>query len=232
MDHLSSSPAKIEEEETTETPNSTVVNLAPAAAREDEKASSTRSSNNKMLKFDVMSSALDKSIHNTMKRVSKSSSAVREKAAAYVEKKTMVSRAATAILKSIPEVEAQLNGDQSLLEITKRFQQGPVTVLKVLLKPAALPHYIDLVEGEYAAENFNAAKSTLKLLGATDTVVSLEREMLPRIRKGLMKKVSSMMLSTMKEKEGGSLEVDCIALEEPEEATWLFTFMEFHAQMK
>ena len=55
--------------------------------------------------------------------------------------------------------------------------------------------------------------------------------MLQQVRIVLMDKLSTLLLQKMNEREGG-LELDCIALEETEEARWLFTFMEFQAQMK
>ena len=237
MEHMHNSvvaTTKIDEEVSNNN-DGAIVNLAPVAAKEVEQPPRKFTSsltNGKMFHFDAVSNVLDKSIHNSMKIVSKSSRAVSERAAGFIERKTMVSRASAAISKSLSDVEAELNGDQSLLEISKRFQQGPVTVLKVVMKAAALPQFIELVEGEHVAEHFNAARTTLKMLEAHETVASLEREILPRIRKGLMEKVSSLLLSTIKDNEDGSLEVECIALEEPEEATWLFTFMEFHSQMK
>ena len=46
-----------------------------------------------------------------------------------------------------------------------------------------------------------------------------------------MNKLKDTLLKTLKAKDD-LLEVDCIALEEAEEARWLFTYMEFQEQMK
>lgn len=170
---------------------------------------------------------LDKSIHNFGKAVSKKSSAVGNKAAAFVASKTMVSRALSSLAKSLPELPME----ELELTIGKRFHQGRVIVLHVVLKPSSMGRYLEEVNGVEAAEQYRSAMSTLKLLGATNTMSSLENEVLPQVRQKLMEKLTELLLKTMKEKDS-LLEVECIALEEAEEARWLFTFMEFQEQMK
>ena len=170
---------------------------------------------------------LDKSIHNFGKAMSKKSSAVGIKAAAFVASKTMVSRALSSLAKSLPELPME----ELELTIGKRFHQGRVIVLHVVLKPSSMCRYLEEVSGVEAAEQYRSAMSTLKLLGATKAMSSLENEMLPQVRQKLMEMLTDLLLKTMKEKDS-LLEVECIALEEAEEARWLFTFMEFQEQMK
>jgi hypothetical protein len=170
---------------------------------------------------------LDKSIHSFGKAVSKKSSAVGNKAAAFVASKTMVSRVLSSLAKSLPELPTE----ELELTIGKRFHQGRVIVLHVVLKPASMCRYLEEVNGMEAAEQYRSAISTLKLLGATNTMSSLEKELLPQVRQKLMGKLTELLLKTMKEKDA-LLEIECISLEEAEEARWLFTFMEFQEQMK
>mmetsp|Transcript_2717 Transcript_2717/g.3962 ORF Transcript_2717/g.3962 Transcript_2717/m.3962 type:complete len:273 (-) Transcript_2717:230-1048(-) len=172
---------------------------------------------------------IDKSFRSNMRGLSQRSQNVSTKAAAFVASKTMVTRALTSLKKTMPEMEQHAASLE--LTIGKRFNQGKVIVLHVGLKAAAMGKYIEDVDGEDAAEHYRSAMSTLKLMGATETMGSLEREMLPKVRTGMMEKLSDLLVTTMKEKEKG-LEIECIALEESEEARWLFTFMEFQAQMK
>jgi len=198
------------------------LNLAPAA-EESSNVGTPGEKKKKLLK------GLDKSYRTTMRGLTMKSTAVGNKAAAFVASKTMVSRALSCLNKSLPDIVAA--GEELQVTIGKRFNQGKVIVLHVSLKAANMSRYIEEVQGEDAAEHYRCAISTLKLLGATSTMKNLEDEMFPQVRQGLMDKVTDLLVSTMKEKEGG-LEIECIALEEAEEARWLFTFMEFQEQMK
>ena len=164
-----------------------------------------------------------------MHGISQRSSQVANKAGAYAQRKTMVHRAHHALRKVLPELSALYDD----LQLGTRFSQGQVTVLHVVLKPssAALSRYLCDVKDAAAAQQYATAMTTLRELGATETAQCLEREMLQQVRIGLMDKLSTLLLQKMNEREGG-LELDCIALEETEEARWLFTFMEFQAQMK
>jgi hypothetical protein len=139
----------------------------------------------------------------------------------------MVSRVLSSLAKSLPELPTE----ELELTIGKRFHQGRVIVLHVVLKPASMFRYLEEVNGLKAAEQYQSAMSTLTLLGATNTISSLEKELLPQVRQKLMGKLTELLQKTMKEKDA-LLEIECIALEEAEEARWLFTFMEFQEQMK
>merc|ERR1712008_38600 len=124
--------------------------------------------------------------------------------------KTMVTRASYALNKSIPELvqETGLDG----MRISRRFHHmGPVMVLQVDLKPTELPDYIAEVKGEDMSAQYRAATSCLKVLGATDSLGALEKEMLPQVRKGLMEKFSNVLVQKMRAKDA-MLEVQCIAL--------------------
>eukprot|EP00566_Odontella_aurita_P015127 CAMPEP_0113571676 /NCGR_PEP_ID=MMETSP0015_2-20120614/25683_1 /TAXON_ID=2838 /ORGANISM="Odontella" /LENGTH=354 /DNA_ID=CAMNT_0000474647 /DNA_START=166 /DNA_END=1230 /DNA_ORIENTATION=- /assembly_acc=CAM_ASM_000160 len=184
--------------------------------------------------------ALDKSLHNTMKAVSNRTAALSDKAGRYVAGKTMIARASSALDKALPEVMMSLSqsgaggGSKLDLNVGRRFQQGPVIVLQVDLRAAGLPAYVEAVRGEDAAEHYRCALSSLRLLGAKSAAAELEREMLPLIRKGLMERAGEEVVRLMKVKNESDLplELECIALEEGEEARWLFTYMEFQSQMK
>jgi len=177
-----------------------------------------------------VTASLLKSFSKSSRTLQKASNAVGNVAAAFVAKNTMLSRASLALGKAIPELT---NTTELDLTIGKRFQQGPVIVLQVTLKPTALPQYIEDIKGKEAAEDYRTAVKTLKALNATKTLGSLEQEVLPEVRRGLMDKLSDALVRTMKEKgDSQFLEVECIPLEEGEEARWLFTYMEFQSQMK
>lgn len=201
-----------------------------------------RSASGGLMSMSMKGGALDKSLHNTMKAVSKRSAALSDKAGRYVAAKTMIARASTALDKALPEVAAGLvhsgaggsAGSKLDMTIGRRFTQGPVMVLQVDLKASGLAAYVEAVRGEDAAEHYRCALSSLRLLGATRAAAELEREMLPLVRRGLMERTGEEVVRMMKAKDesGAPLEVECIALEEGEEARWLFTYMEFQSQMK
>lgn len=165
-------------------------------------------------------------VAKTGEAMSKTGHSVGQKAATFVANKTAVIRAEKALTKSMDEIVS----NHLDMVIGQRFQQGPVIVVQVHLKAAGLPGYIAEVRGEEAAEQYLSAKASLKELGANETIGSLEKEILPVIRQGLMEKMSQKLVSCMKEKDN-SLALECIALSESEEAHWLFTFMEFQSQM-
>lgn len=173
--------------------------------------------------------ATDKSLQEAMKALTQSSLEVSKKATHFVASKTMVTRASGALTKALPELVEQtgLKG----MQLARKFHEGSVFVVQVDLKPTELPDYIKEVHGVEASEGYKLALTCLKSLEMTDTIAALEREMLPQVRRGLMDKLSDMLIENMKSKET-LLEVQCIPLEDTEEARWLFTFMEFRAQMK
>ena len=171
-----------------------------------------------------------KSLSKSSKALKSASSAVGNVATAVIAKSTMLSRANIALSKAIPELISSTELD---LTIGKRFQQGPVIVLQVDMKPASLPRYIELIKGKEVADDYCTAVKMLKGLGATKTLGTLEKEVLPGVRRGLMEKFSDDIVRIMHEKDSNQfLDVECIPLEESEEARWLFTFMEFQSQMK
>mmetsp|Transcript_9693 Transcript_9693/g.17640 ORF Transcript_9693/g.17640 Transcript_9693/m.17640 type:complete len:286 (-) Transcript_9693:266-1123(-) len=145
-------------------------------------------------------------------------------------RKTRLIKTRAALKKCLPEFAANLEKDLQLT-IGKRFSQGKVTVLHVVLSGSSMPRYLEEIKGPDAAEKYTSVMSTLTDLGAQDSKKSLEREMLLEVKQGLMDKLSGLLVSTILEKDTG-LEIECIALEEAEEAKWLFTFMEFQSQMK
>lgn len=160
--------------------------------------------------------------------MSKTSQAVKENAVAFVASKTMVARAVSTLNKCLPSLIESTGLD---LTVSSRFTQGSVSVLQVDLKATDLPRYVEVTRGDDAADQFRNAMDALKALGATESIGSLEKEMLPQVRSKLMEILSTRLVTSMKEMEG-ALEVECIALEDNEEARWLFTFMEFQSQMK
>lgn len=168
-------------------------------------------------------------LSKSSRAVKSASSAVGNVAAAFVAKNTMLTRASNTLGKVLPILTASTDLD---LTIGKRFQQGPVIVLQVDLKPTALPQYIEATKGKEASDDYQTSVKTLKRLGAAKTLACLEKEVLPEVRRGLMEKFSDDLVRLLKEKESQYMEVECIPLEESEEARWLFTYMEFQSQMK
>jgi hypothetical protein len=65
------------------------------------------------------------------------------------------------------------------------------------------------------------------------TRAAFDAEILPKVRTGMMTKMSEIVPEKMKLKKGnGDLEIQCVALEDAEEAKWLYNFLEFMEQMK
>jgi len=231
LEHVAgTTPPTLEEDEHQAGADDEQVNLAPAADSPPPSSDrKTPSSEQKRSLLNLGMHDLDKSLHNLGKVVSQRSSTFRNKGAAFMASKTMVSRALTALSKSLPDLAYE--SEDLELTIGKRFHQGRVIVMQVDLKATAMPRYVEEILGIDAADQYRSAMHTLNLLDATETIKSLENEMLPKVREGLMDKLKDTLLKTLKEKDE-LLEVDCIALEEAEEARWLFTFMQFQEQMK
>lgn len=231
LEHVT--PVTPEEQQEEDQAEEEPVNLAPAAASplplSERKTTKTPSSEQRRGLLQLGMHDLDKSLHNLGKAVSQKSSTFRTKGAAFMASKTMVSRALTALSKSLPDLAYE--SEDLELTIAKRFHQGRVIVLNVNLKATAMPRYVEEILGSDAAEHYQSAMHTLSLLNAKETIQCLENEMLPKVRQGLMEKLKETLLTTLKEKDD-LLEVDCIALEEAEEAKWLFTFMQFQEEMK
>lgn len=162
----------------------------------------------------------------TSKEMSQKAENFGQKTAAYVASKTMVTRANMALSKALEQVSSQYCN----MSIGKRFQQGPVIVIQVNMKSGNLAGYISQVRGDEAAEQYVSAVNSLKALGATETIGTLEREMLPKMKQGLMDKMSDNLIQAMKDKDK-ALALECIPLDEREEAHWLFTYIEFQNQM-
>lgn len=198
--------------------------------KEPQKKTSIGEKNNFDLKnrLGVVSKDIFKGAENVSKKITKGAESVGKKAAAFVASKTVVSRTSSALTESIPEIVESMGLD---IAIVKRFQQGNVFVLQVDLKPAEIVKYIEEVRGEESAEHYRITMSSLRFLGATDTIEKLEQEMLPKIRDALMEKLVIVLPRKIKAREGG-LEIECIALDDKEQARWLFTFLEFQSQMK
>mmetsp|Transcript_14440 Transcript_14440/g.23883 ORF Transcript_14440/g.23883 Transcript_14440/m.23883 type:complete len:292 (-) Transcript_14440:85-960(-) len=162
--------------------------------------------------------------------ISKTSSNISNRATAFVASKTMVSRAEKAVVECIPMVTEEIGVEMS---ISKRFQQGPVFVLEVDMKGCDLLELLKKVLGEDAAKHYQEVRQGLDFLGMADSMKAFDQEILPKVRKGMMAKMSEIVPEKMKLKKGNAdLEIQCVALEDAEEAKWLYNFLEFMEQMK
>uniref|UniRef100_A0A7S2NV13 Uncharacterized protein n=1 Tax=Leptocylindrus danicus TaxID=163516 RepID=A0A7S2NV13_9STRA len=152
-----------------------------------------------------------------------------EKAAAYMAEKTMLSRATNALTEIVPKLVTEF---KTSIKVQQRFSSGPVFVLEVSVLPSSIVSLVETAQGEEAAEKYKAVMAGLEFLNCTESMKEVEREIVPKlidqVKQDLIKMVPEMMNEQSK---GGKFEMDCIALEDQEEARWLYTFLEFNAQM-
>lgn len=164
------------------------------------------------------------------KSFKKHSSQIREGASRMVANKTMVSRAQKAVVECIPLVTEEIGVEMS---ISKRFQQGPVFVLEVDMKGCDLLELLGKVLGDEASEHYRNVKEGLEALDLPEASDAFIRELLPKVRKGMMDKMSEVVPEKMKmKKQYADLEIQVVALEDAEEAKWLYNFLAFMEEMK
>lgn len=162
--------------------------------------------------------------------ISKSSSNISKRASRFVANKTMVSRAEKAVVECIPLVTEEIGVEMS---ISKRFQQGPVFVLEVDMKGCEMLDLLEKVQGEEAAKHYAAVKAGLEFLDLPDAQDAFLKEILPKLRIAMMERMSEIVPEKMKLKKAYSdLEIQCVALEDAEEAKWLYNFLAFMEEMK
>lgn len=88
------------------------------------------------------------------------------------------------------------------------------------------------LKGKDDAEQYERAVESLKALGCLTTLKALESDIMSQIIKFVKAKLLSLLPMKLNEEcKGGELEMDCIALEDNEQAKWLFNFLEFNAEM-
>ena len=152
-----------------------------------------------------------------------------EKAAAFMAEKTMLSRATAALTEIVPKLVTEF---KTSIKVQQRFSSGPVFVLEVSVLPSSIVSLVETAQGEEAAEKYKNVMEGLEFLNCTESIKEVEREIVPKlidqVKHDLIKMVPEMM---NEESKGGKFEMNCIALEDQEEARWLYTFLEFNAQM-
>lgn len=162
--------------------------------------------------------------------ITRSGSNISKRASRFVASKTMVGRAEKAVVECIPLVTEEIGVEMS---ISKRFQQGPVFVLEVDMKGCDMLDLLEKVSGEEAAQQYRNVKEGLEALGLPDTQGSFVKELLPKLRKAMMERMSEIVPDKMKlKKQYADLEIQCVALEDAEEAKWLYNFLAFMQDMK
>jgi hypothetical protein len=162
--------------------------------------------------------------------ISKSSSNITKRATAFVASKTAVSRAEKAVVECVPLVTEEIGVEMS---ISKRFQHGPVFVLEVDMKGCDLLELLEKVLGKESADHYRNIRQGLAFLGMLQSLAAFDQEILPKVRQGMMHKMSEIVPEKMKlKKSNADLEIQCVALEDNEEAKWLYNFLEFMDQMK
>lgn len=176
---------------------------------------------------------IDKSLTMSFNKIgdsiTKGSENISKKANAFVASKTMMHRAEKAVTQCIPLVTEEIGVE---LSISKRFQQGPVFVLEVDMKGCDLFDLLQKVLGNESAEKYKNVREGLDFLGLQSSKQAFDKEILPKVRRGMMEKMSEIVPEKMKlKKEHADLDIQCVALEDAEEAKWLYTFLEFKNQM-
>lgn len=162
--------------------------------------------------------------------ISRSGTNISKRASRFVASKTMVSRAEKAVGESIPLVQEEIGVEMS---ISKRFQQGPVFVLEVDMKGCDLLDLLEKVLGGEQAKHYRNVKEGLETLDLPNTKEGFLKEILPKVRKAMMDRMSEIVPEKMKlKKQYADLEIQCVALEDAEEAKWLYNFLAFMEQMK
>jgi len=174
--------------------------------------------------------SIGSSVQTMSSNVTHMGSNVSKGVSGFVSSKTMVSRAEKAVNEVIPLINEEIGVEMS---ISKRFQQGPVFVLEVDMKGCNLLDLLEQSLGEEPSLQYRNIVDGLEVLGLTSTKAELEKEILPKVRKGLMQRMSELVPQKIRTFDKTSdLEIQCIALEDSEEAKWLYNFLEFMEQMK
>eukprot|EP00542_Grammatophora_oceanica_P017326 CAMPEP_0194048466 /NCGR_PEP_ID=MMETSP0009_2-20130614/27362_1 /TAXON_ID=210454 /ORGANISM="Grammatophora oceanica, Strain CCMP 410" /LENGTH=321 /DNA_ID=CAMNT_0038694329 /DNA_START=72 /DNA_END=1037 /DNA_ORIENTATION=+ len=156
---------------------------------------------------------------------------ISKRANAFVASKTMMSRAQIAVEEAIPLVTKEMGAVE--LSITKRFQQGPVFVLEVDMKGCNVAALMEATQGKDAAQHYEQVVSGLQALDMKESLTTFQTEVIPLVRTQLMQKASELIPAKMKSKPSNAdLEIECIALDDQEEAKYLFNFLAFMEQMK
>ena len=164
------------------------------------------------------------------KNMKKVGTAVSRGAKTFVANKTIVMRAEKAVTECITLVTEEIGVEMS---ISKRFQQGPVFVLEVDMKGCDLLMLLEKVLGEEKALNYRNAREGIIELGLERSLREFDQEILPQVRSGLMNKMALVVPEKMRmKKSNADLEIECIPLNDDEEAKWLYSFLEFTQQMK
>lgn len=162
-------------------------------------------------------------------KMSQWSSSLTNKTRRFVGNMTMMSRAEKAVVEIIPQVQKDIGVE---LSINKRFQHGTVFVLEVDIKGTDLLSLLATTMGQKAADQFEQARDACEALDLIESKKSLEAEVLPKVRRALMQKLATLVPQTIQQrKQSTDLEIECIALEDAEEAKWLYNFLEFMQSM-
>ena len=171
---------------------------------------------------------IQKSGTSISQNIQKSTTGITLNARQFVNQQTMVSRAEKSVTEIIPTLSHEIGVEMS---IRKRFQQGPVFVLEVDLKGCDLSIILEKTLGNDKAQNYKQAIAALLELNMIKTLKELEQEILPKIRQGLMSKLSAVVPQKINSIHQ-DLCIECITLENHEEAKWLYNFLEYMESMK
>mmetsp|Transcript_9071 Transcript_9071/g.11708 ORF Transcript_9071/g.11708 Transcript_9071/m.11708 type:complete len:259 (+) Transcript_9071:98-874(+) len=152
-----------------------------------------------------------------------------ERANAYISNKTMISRAAVALPETIQKIMTEF---QNAINVQRRFTQGPVFVLEVSVLPTNAVSLLECVQGKESAEHYTRVVEGLEALNCKETLKKLEEDIMKSITLSLQTKLIEIIPNIINEEVKGSpLDMDCIALEDKEEARWLYTFLAFNEEM-
>jgi len=121
---------------------------------------------------------------------------------------------------------------QNAINVQRRFTQGPVFVLEVSVLPTNAVSLLECVQGKESAEHYTRVVEGLEALNCKETLKKLEEDIMKSITLSLQTKLIEIIPNIINEEVKGSpLDMDCIALEDKEEARWLYTFLAFNEEM-
>uniref|UniRef100_A0A7S2KEG7 Uncharacterized protein n=1 Tax=Leptocylindrus danicus TaxID=163516 RepID=A0A7S2KEG7_9STRA len=99
------------------------------------------------------------------------------------------------------------------------FKQGPVCVVKFTIDGADPVALINKAKGEDAGNAMKNIIAAMDVLGVEGGAKNVENKMLPKVKAGLMEKLSTRIPAKMEE---AGLKCKCVANEPAEQADWFY----------
>ena len=99
------------------------------------------------------------------------------------------------------------------------FKQGPMCVIKFTIDGANPVALITKAKGEDAGDAMKKIIAAMDVLGVEGGAKNVEDKMLPKVKAGMMEKLSITIPEKMKE---AGLKCECVANEPSEQADWFY----------